>query len=206
MLRTPRLTLRPDDDEGLLELAAEAHRGVHPPEQMPFAYEWTDAPADELGTNMIRYHWTTRGELRPDDWQLNFLVRLDGVVIGTQGMNAKRFAVVRECSTGSWIGMRFQGQGIGTEMRIAVVTFAFDYLGAEQVRSAAWTDNAASLAISEKLGYVEDGTIRAARRDEPGTEVRLLLTRERFDKCRPDWTLRVGGFEGVRDLLGAARS
>ena len=43
VLRTPRLELRPDDDDGLLELIEVAYRGVHPPEQMPFSIPWTDA-------------------------------------------------------------------------------------------------------------------------------------------------------------------
>ena len=43
VLRTPRLELRPDDDAGLAELVDVAYRGVHPPEQMPFAMPWTDA-------------------------------------------------------------------------------------------------------------------------------------------------------------------
>ena len=36
VLRTPRLELRPDDDEGLLELVEEAYLGIHPPGEMPF--------------------------------------------------------------------------------------------------------------------------------------------------------------------------
>ncbi|MCA1682238.1 MAG: hypothetical protein LC700_03790, partial [Actinobacteria bacterium] len=47
-LRTPRLSLRPDDDDGLRELAALAASGIHPPEQMPFLHPWTDQPVDEL--------------------------------------------------------------------------------------------------------------------------------------------------------------
>ena len=43
VLRTPRLELRPDDDAGLVELLAEACRGVHPPAEMPFGVPWTDA-------------------------------------------------------------------------------------------------------------------------------------------------------------------
>lgn len=203
VLRTPRLELRPDDDAGLLELVAEAHRGVHPPDEMPFGFAWTDVPAEELGPNLMRFYWRTRGSIGTEEWALTFLVRLDGAVLGSQGLSAKRFAVTRECSTGSWIGMRHQGKGIGTEMRAAVVAFAFDYLGAEQVRSGSWADNPSSLGVSRKLGYAQDGTSRRERRGEPVTEVRLLLTRERFEQHRPDWTLRVDGMDGVREFLGA---
>lgn len=64
------------------------------------------------------------------DWRLNFLVRLDGWVIGSQGLSGEQFAIRREVTTGSWIGMRHQGVGIGTEMRSAVMQFAFEFHGA----------------------------------------------------------------------------
>jgi hypothetical protein len=73
---------------------------------------------------------TPRLELRPDDWHLNLLIRFDGKVIGNQGVYAKNFAILNEVSTGSWIGRRHQDSGIGTEMRAAVLMFAFDHLGA----------------------------------------------------------------------------
>ena len=40
-------------------------------------------------------------------------------MIGTQKLGARDFAITREVDTGSWIGLRHQGQGIGTEMRAA---------------------------------------------------------------------------------------
>ncbi|WP_246195878.1 GNAT family N-acetyltransferase [Halopolyspora algeriensis] len=201
VLRTPGLQLRPDDDAGLLELADEAHRGVHPPETMPFGFPWTDAPSEELGRNTLQHHWKLRAEFMPESWVLNFLVRLDGRVIGTQGLVAKDFAVTRQVHTGSWIGRRYQGQGYGTEMRAAALAFAFDHLEAEQARSDAFTDNPASQRVSRKLGYVADGTQRRQRRGQAADITRLLLTRERFDAHRPRWKPEVEGFEQCRHML-----
>jgi RimJ/RimL family protein N-acetyltransferase len=197
VLRTPRLELRPDDDEGLLELVEEAHRGVHPPEEMPFGIAWTDAAPEDLGRNVLQFHWRVRATLTPADWNLNFLVRLDGRVIGTQGLTARDFAIGREVSTGSWIGLRHQGKGIGTEMRAAVLLFAFDHLGAAQARSSAHIGNPKSNGVSRKLGYVEDGTELLVRRGEATEDVRLLVTRDRF--ARPPWTL---GVTGITECLG----
>jgi len=56
-------------------------------------------------------------------------------------------------STGSWLGMRHQGKGFGTEMRAAILMLAFDHLGAKTARSSAFTDNPRSLAVSRRLGY-----------------------------------------------------
>jgi RimJ/RimL family protein N-acetyltransferase len=201
VLRTPRLDLRPDDDAGLLELAEEARSGVHPPELMPFLVPWTDAPPLERARNTLQWYWTKRAELRPAQWNVHFLVRVDGRVVGTQELGATEFAVTREVSTGSWLGLRHQGGGIGTEMRAAVLLFAFDHLGATRARSAAFVDNAASLRVSEKLGYRPDGTETVVRRGVATDDLRLLLMADDFR--RPDWTLEVEGAAACLPMLGA---
>jgi RimJ/RimL family protein N-acetyltransferase len=203
VLRTPRLELRPDDDAGLLELAEEAQLGVHPPELMPFVTPWTDADPAELGPRTMQHCWSVRAALRPERWTVNFLVRLDGRVVGMQGLGSGELAVTREVQTGSWIGLRHQGHGIGTEMRAAVLTFAFDHLGAVRARSAAFTDNPASLRVSEKLGYRRDGTETIARRGRLTQDVRLLLDHHAFR--RPAWTLQVEGVAACLPMLGVSR-
>lgn len=198
VLRTPRLELRPDDDAGLRELADLALLGVHPPEKMPFLVPWTDAEPDELGRNLLQYHWSVRAKLQPRNWELNFLVRLDGHVVGTQGLAGKDFAVTRSVSTGSWVGLRHQRRGIGREMRAAVLMFAFDQLNADEARSVAFSDNVGSLGVSEQLGYRPDGRARLAVRGKAATEIRLLLTPDWFAVCRPEWRLQV---EGLRECV-----
>ncbi|KAA2262167.1 GNAT family N-acetyltransferase [Solihabitans fulvus] len=201
VLRTPRLELRPDDDAGLLELVEEARLGVHAPDEMPFGVAWTDAPSEQLGVNTMRFHWGQRAAVSPQRWDVNFLVRLDGRVIGNQGLHGREFAATRAVGTGSWIGLRHQGSGIGTEMRAAVLMFAFDQLGATTARSSALVDNPRSLGVSRRLGYVEDGSEQLVVRGTATTHRRLLLTRDAFK--RPDWQLTVSGVDGCRELLGA---
>jgi RimJ/RimL family protein N-acetyltransferase len=197
-LRTPRLELRPDDDDGLLELVEEAHRGVHPPDEMPFRIPWTD----DVGPRTLQHFWSQRAQLGPERWTINFLVRVDGCVIGTQGLGSADFGILREVVTGSWIGRRHQGRGIGTEMRAAALAFAFDHLGATSARSSVLRENAASARVSERLGYRPDGTKPTVRRGQRTEDVRLLVTPERF--ARPPWTLQVEGLDACRDLLGVA--
>lgn len=204
VLRTPRLTLRPDDDEGLYELAALALRGVHPPQQMPFRYPWTDQDPDNLVCNSVQHYWAARSRLTPSDWSVNFLVRHGGRVIGTQNLAATAFAITREVSTGSWLGAAHQRFGFGTEMRAAVLLLAFDHLGATAARSGAFTDNPASLRVSERLGYRRDGATTRARQGEAATEVRLVVEAAHF--VRPEWTLEVDGLTGCRASLGALSS
>ncbi|HEV7792031.1 MAG TPA: GNAT family protein [Pseudonocardia sp.] len=203
VVRTPRLELRPDDDAGLAELVAVAYRGVHPPEQMPFVQPWTDADPRYLGRGTLQYHWRNRATLGPESWMVAFLVRLDGRVVGSQHLSGVDFAVTREVSTGSWLGMAHQGRGLGTEMRAAVLGLAFDHLGAELARSGAFADNPASLAVSRRLGYRADGSHTLAVRGRPKRETRLLLTRDDFQAHRPAWVPRVSGVDACRALLGA---
>lgn len=201
VLRTPRLELRPDDDAGLDELVEVAYAGVHPSEEMPFGEPWTDADPRHIGRNALQHFWQQRSALTPEDWNVHFLVRLGGRVIGVQSVHGRDFGVTREASTGSWLGLAHQGRGVGTEMRAAVLMLAFDHLGATSVRSSAFEDNTASHRVSARLGYRRDGTATRVRRGKPATEVRLVLTPGEF--VRPGWTLAVEGLDGCRGLLGA---
>ena len=54
---------------------------------------------------------------------------------------------MRSVATGSWLGLRHQGHGIGKEMRAAVLHFAFAGLGAIEALSGAWDDNKPSLGV-----------------------------------------------------------
>lgn len=199
VLHTPRLELRPDDDEGLFELAEVAKDGVHDPAEMPFNVPWTDRIADDGGRGMVQFFWSQRAKLAAGDWTVTFLVRHEGEVIGVQDIGARDFAVLREVNTGSWIGRKFQGRGFGTEMRIAVLQFAFDHLEARIARSAAWVGNHASNRVSEKLGYVHDGTIGIAPRGERLEHVRLRLDAANF--VRPEWDVRVSGLAECVQLI-----
>jgi RimJ/RimL family protein N-acetyltransferase len=79
-----------------------------------------------------------------------------------------------------------------------------DHLKADQMTSGAFMDNAASRAVSRKLGYVSNGTDRYAVNGELKIDARLLLTAERFAEFRPEWTVQVDGLDGCLPLLGLA--
>jgi RimJ/RimL family protein N-acetyltransferase len=201
-LHTPRLFLRPVLDEDLPGLVDAALAGIHPPEVMPFSVPWTDAPRDELVRELLKYQWRLRTSVSPDSWKLAFAVLHDGVVLGTQDLSSEKFAATRTVSTGSWLAQPHQGKGFGSEMRAAVLAFAFDHLGAEVAESGAATWNEASKTVSRRLGYRENGITRQTTR--PGFADEVLgfrLLREEF--VRPAWTLEVEGREpALTALLG----
>lgn len=79
---------------------------------------------------------------------------------------------------------RHQGQGIGTDMRAAVLQLAFAGLDAETAGSGAFEYNQISLSVSRKLGYEPDGIRRQAIRGRMVVEHRLRLTRVAWERHR----------------------
>ena len=205
VLRTPRLELRLPSLEQLAVLGTLAGEGIHDPARMPFLAPWTDKPPVPRGRSVLQWTWRTWAELSADKWALGFVVLHGGEVVGMQELLATDFAVVREVGTGSWLGQRHQGVGIGTEMRAAVLHLAFTGLGAEEATSGAFTDNPASLAVSRKLGYVHDGVRRLKRRDEAAVEQRLRLDRAAWEAHR-EVPVDIEGLQPCLPLLGAAVS
>jgi RimJ/RimL family protein N-acetyltransferase len=110
--------------------------------------------------------------------------------------------VTREVHTGSWLGRRHQGRGIGTEMRAAVLHLAFAGLGADWAVSSAATDNPASIGVSRKLGYADDGTQLEVVRGQRRTELRFRLARQTW-AARQTVPVEIEGLEPCRELLGA---
>ena len=200
-IRTPRLELRVPTERLIDDIIDVALDGVHDPATMPFEFAWTDAPREELPVNTLQFYWGQLAAVTVDDWHLGLAVLVDGQVVGVQGVGASRFPLRHEVSTGSWLGLRHHGQGIGTEMRSAVLHFAFDVLGAEYALSAAWRDNAASLAVSRKLGYRENGVTRKVRRGQVDEQIELRLSRSAWEQHRRD-DIEVDGFERCRPTFG----
>ena len=200
-LRTPRLELRLARDDDLGDLAESALAGIHDPAVMPFAMPWTDAEPAEQAQGIARHVWRQRVECTPDDWTLLFAIRHEGTAIGLQDVRGRRFPTRRTISTGSWLTASKQGLGLGTEMRAAVLAFAFDHLGAEVAETSAADWNGSSQGVTRKLGYRENGVGRIETRPgERSVDVRFRLEPEWF--VRPGWTLEVDGVEAARRALG----
>lgn len=199
-VRTPRLELRYPDDDLVCRAIELSRKGIHDPATMPFGIPWTDAKSPEFERNSFVHYMRGRADHTVGDWNLTFVVTVAGEPAGVQGIGAKNFAKVRQAGTGSWLGQAFQGQGIGKEMRSAVLHFAFAGLEAQRCLSSAWHDNASSLGVSRAMGYVENGVEFAMRRDAVDRQIKLLLTRENWEPTRRD-DIEIIGLDGCRDML-----
>lgn len=177
-LVTPRLVLRLPAGEELLELARVAERGIHPPDEMPFAVAWTDDFSIE---RFLAHHEAARERWRPDSWSLLLGVWAEGRLAGCQEVAADDFPTRRTVETGSWLGRDFQRRGYGTEMRAAVLELAFRGLGALAAESGALAGNVASARVSEKLGYRPAGEGVCSPRGTPVREQRYRLERNDWE-------------------------
>jgi RimJ/RimL family protein N-acetyltransferase len=168
---------------------------------MPFTIPFTDQPSPRLERSALQHWWKARAEWDREKWDLSLAVLCDGRAVGTQGLHAEKFATLRTVNTGSWLGRAHQGQGIGKEMRAAVLHLAFEGLGAVVAYSGAYEDNAPSLGVSRALGYEENGDVIAMRRDEAGRLINLKLPRERWHR-RDDIT--IANLEPCLGMFGIA--
>ena len=185
-ITTPALELRYPDDDDLVALAHLAAEGIHDPATMPFFVPWSRAGSPELERSVLQHSWGRRASLTRDDWSLPLVVLHDGELVGMQEMHATRFPVRRVVDTGSWLVRRAQGQGIGTEMRAAVLHLAFAGLGAEEARSGSFVDNHASAGVSRRNGYQPNGYDVVDREGEPAQLQRWALTRAQWAPHRRD--------------------
>lgn len=203
-ITTPALALRPVRDADLPALVQAALDGIHEPDRMPFGVGWTDSPADVLPREFALYQWSMRNRVSESNWIVPFAILENDAIVGVQDLGAYQFADRKTVTTGSWLTRSAQGRGIGTEARRGLLLFAFDVLGALWAESSAASWNAASLAVSRKLGYVENGVTRAAPRPgEPVDEVRVRLTHSDFR--RPAWHIDVTGADAALAQLGIPR-
>lgn len=161
-LASKHLELRVPNDVELAALAGVASDGVHDVGEQPFLTPWTELPGHERALHVMQQHWSRRGAWRVDDWALEFGVFRGDQPVGMVTLKARNFLVLREVKTESWLGREFHRQGMGTEARTALLSLAFDRLGAVSALTEVFQDNAGSQAVSRRLGYRHDGISRDA--------------------------------------------
>jgi RimJ/RimL family protein N-acetyltransferase len=144
-------------------------------------------------------YWHSVGTWSPASWNLQLAVESNGEVVGVQSLEGERFGALRTVDSGSWLIRAVRGRGLGVAMRMAVLGLAFDHLGAVAAVSSARLDNLASLGVSWRIGYVDngvsltesaDGVIELRHVRLPAADWRAAghgreVTVTGFEACRP---------------------
>jgi RimJ/RimL family protein N-acetyltransferase len=200
VVRTPRLDLRLVREEDFADLVELIDGGIHDPGTMPFFFPWTDAEPQQRAREAAQWMWRHRANWSPDNWTFTGAAFVDGKPVGVQSVEAVHFRTVRSVETGSWLGLAHQGQGLGREMREAILHLAFAGLGAEEALSGAFEDNAASLATSRSVGYEDNGEARGHRRDGWGRAIRFRIDRDAWEARRRS-DIEIIGLDGCLDMF-----
>jgi RimJ/RimL family protein N-acetyltransferase len=160
-------------------------------------------PSQSLAENERRLfcmgYWKALGTWEPGAWVLHLVVEYQGRLVGVQTLEADGFPELRTVDSASWLVPAVRGRGLGTTMRIAALGLAFDHLGAVSAISSATQANKASLGVSRRVGYVDNGIGRIV--DTGGDVVvlqHLLLTADRWKGA----DVRVEGFGPCRPWFG----
>jgi len=199
-----RITAGPVELRGitddLLGPIADLALDIHDPDFMPFFSPWSLSPPEDMPRVVAQYYWGLRASFSPTKWNADFAVFYDGELVGCQGFSTSDYLVLRSGETGSWLGRRFQGKGIGTAMRQVICAFLIDHVDAKHITSAAFADNPASLAVSRKTGYTDNGSEPFNRMGKPATLRRIAL--DPANLVRHKHELTVAGLPEFRRSIG----
>lgn len=160
--------LRVVEDSDLVHMCAVTAEDIFEP-NCPWEFPWLTN-----GSSTAQFHWGLRVNNKPSSWTLSFAGYLLGDYVGTIDMRAARFSERRSIETGSYVLRRFQGQGIGKRMRAMVAAYAFEHLGARELRTKWHPRNAASAGVSRALGYELVGRTEFGEDDRPEVHARLV--------------------------------
>ena len=187
--------MRESDAPRVAELAAG---GIHAEGAQPFLMPWNLSETQPLES--LKFYYRTWAAFSPESWTALMAVERDGIMVGAQDMKTEKFAVLRHAETGSWLGLSHQSRGTGTLMRQSILSFAFDHLGAVDMRSGAWADNPNSHRVSEKCGYLPNGYQMLDRQGERVRQDDFVVTPETF--IRPPYEVDVTGVDAFRRAIG----
>ena len=174
VVRGPRLTLRyatPADAQALLELGSD-------PEVTRF-FSW--GPYRDVSEPLAYIESLARQ--REAGERLEFVIAgPDDVPIGVTGLS-DHSARDRRATVGTWLGRAHWGTGANRASKALILALAFRTLGLERVTALASPDNPRSLAALERLGFEQEGVLRAWHRHhgEPRDVAILALLRAGYE-------------------------
>ncbi|WP_033542991.1 GNAT family N-acetyltransferase [Planococcus sp. CAU13] len=133
-------------------------------------FELTDASRDYLKEWLPWLDYTTTVEdsrdfIRmsrrnfADNKTMNTVIVYKGGIVGMAGFNELGW-VNKTAKIGYWLGQEYQGYGIMTRVAKALTEISFGHFGMNRTEIRVATGNRKSRSIPERLGYMEEGTLR----------------------------------------------
>ncbi|NUR73311.1 MAG: GNAT family N-acetyltransferase [Hamadaea sp.] len=199
-LTVDELTLRATTEADLPALAATLPDDVELNPALPGADG--DARLDRTA-RVYQQYWRNRADSRPGSWTLPFVVLRDGRILGEQTLEADDFGRLRTVETASWLVSGARGKGIGKRMRLAVLSLAFDHLGAVVAETEAWHHNTASLGVSRSLGYLPNGVYRHLDGDGADDMIRMRMPVETWRQHHGGLGVEIDGLAECLEWLTA---
>lgn len=161
-------------------------------------------PADHRRRLVYQSYWRSLGTWSPSSWCLDFAVEHEGALVGVQSLEANDFLDLRTVDSGSWLVGSARGFGIGIAMRTAVLALAFNHLGALAAVTSARMDNAASLGVSRRIGYRDNGVSLNSSGRGLAELLHMRLTAEEWRASGSENRVTVSGLELCLPWFGAS--
>lgn len=126
---------------------------------VPWEPTW---PADDLTRSSFRRRLKRYGEDQRSDLAYPYFIfrQEDQRLVGGLTLTNIRRGVAQAGSLGYWMGAAYAGQGYMTAAVRALVPFAFSTLKLHRIEAACIPENAASVRLLEKTGFVREGYAR----------------------------------------------
>jgi ribosomal-protein-serine acetyltransferase len=120
-------------------------------------------PNERSADDVLPFIRGTRKQIGDNEGFQTAIVSPDGHIVGIVGFHGVDW-LNRRTSIGYWIARDHQGRGTTTLAVRALIDHAFGTWNLNRVTIEAAVDNARSRAVPERLGFVHEGTLRAAGR------------------------------------------
>jgi ribosomal-protein-alanine N-acetyltransferase len=90
----------------------------------------------------------------------NFCIEVDGAAAGGIGIRLGQDVHRHTAEFGYWLGQKFWGRGIMTEVVIAFTDFCSDNFQLRRIYAEPFANNPASARVLEKAGFVFEGRLK----------------------------------------------
>ncbi len=149
-LRTPQM----GDYPAWAELRAQSREFL-----TPWEPAWTSSELTRASfRRRLKYY---ARDLKEDLGYAFFLFHNESdALLGGLTLSNVRRGVTQACTLGYWVGAPYAGQGYMTSAVRAVIPFVFDSLRLHRLEASCLPNNAASIRLLERTGFVREGLAR----------------------------------------------